>query len=322
MKERRLYMAIVLLAVFLLAPLIDAMADDRPRMKGEGVTVVHDAPLRHQAESLVRTYPRLKVMVEEKVGMKLLTTPTVFLVGDEDSFMRMGGTGPLVAAFALFPKGHIVMNMASITPDFILLDRTFRHELCHLVLHDHIRGARRLPRWLDEGTCEWVAEDEPNPITARLEAASNAYALYRRNVPLARLDSSFSGDMIWSYRQSESIVEYVASRYSRDALVRVLHRMADGASVETAFLKGLSRPLSDVEAEWRGALEERVRWILRTEALANSLGAYAESATERLLFLGRIVKAHRREAVFCVVFVLAVPVIAVLKNRKKCPWND
>jgi len=186
--QNRLFSGMPWMAAGLLLLLIAVQtvgAAERPRLQGDGVTIVYDLSLEYQADLVTRVYPKIRDAVETKIGWKLQRKPVIFLIGDSEVFQKMGG-GPFEAGLALFPKGHIVLNLASATPHFILLNQTLRHEFGHLLLHERIPG-RRLPRWLDEGVCEWLSVTGDEDIVSRkIEGYATAYVLSKQGVPRHR----------------------------------------------------------------------------------------------------------------------------------------
>lgn len=264
-------------------------AAERPRLQGDGVTVVHDASLQRQAELLAGFYPRIRAELEDKIGWKLRAKPVVFLIADSGEFVRMGGNSA-IAAFASFPKGHIIVNMDSITPHFILLSRTFRHELAHVLLHERIRG-RNLPHWLDEGVSEWASAGEEKNLADRIEEFTTAFGLHRNAVPLEQLSQSFprgGRGTLLAYTESRSFIEYVVSRYGKDGLTSVLARLEKGDGIDRAFLNALSTPLPTVEKQWRDNLRHKVRWFSWAAELP-------ERATGAAAFLRRLPETHPEE---------------------------
>lgn len=251
-----------------------ARAGVRPAIQGDGITIYFDSSLRENAEILLRAYPAMKADLEAKLGWRLRTKPVVFLVASSGKFRKMGG-GPLDAAFTLFPKGHIVMNFDSFTPHLFLLNITFRHELCHLLLHDHIQG-KYVPKWLDEGVSEWAGDTAEEDINSRMEGVAMAYALSKRAVPLEEISRKFPSDAkgrTLSYEQSKSVIRFIAASYGREGLLQVLAQLKNGVPVGEAFHEALGKNLATVEAEWREDNLRRVRWILRAEDLMAQIGA-------------------------------------------------
>ncbi len=262
-----LHRAVLLPAVFLLVSALllsiqivdpeSSHAAGLPRLTGEGVTIYYDAGLQSTARSVKGAYPELKADVEKKIGWKMKSKPAIYLIDRQGSFEEMGGDES-TAAFTLMPKARIVVDMASFN-GFLLLNQTLRHELCHVLLHDHIRGD--LPDWLEEGICEWVGGTPVKPAS-QVRRVMDAYGLYRSGVPLSRLHdfSKSRTGMGMAYGQSEAFIEYVVSRYGAEGISRVLDRLRQGDSVRKAFMNGLSQPPETLEGEWREDLARRAKW--------------------------------------------------------------
>ena len=63
---------------------------------------------------------------------------------------------PLVVAFAVPQRNLIVIDYSKMITHPLSLETTLKHELCHILLHEHIK-TEILPRWLDEGLCQWAS---------------------------------------------------------------------------------------------------------------------------------------------------------------------
>ncbi|MEM5786714.1 MAG: hypothetical protein AAGU11_05300 [Syntrophobacteraceae bacterium] len=310
MKLPRIVPITVALVLLMILPLIENLrAEQRPSLKGEGITIFYDQSVSNQAQSLRYNYSELRSQVEKKIGWKLKSKPTVYLIGTENGFRKMGGNDSM-AAFTLIGKARIVINLASFDR-FIGFDHTFRHELCHVLLHDHIR--RRLPDWTEEGICEWVGGLRRYGI-ARIEDIFGAFSLYRHGAPLAKL-RDFSGahtGIRMAYIQSGSFIGFVSDRYGEDGIRRILGRLKSGDTVDRAFQNGLSKPLKSVESEWRQELENRAKWLILIQEGVEQAGSSA-----RMLL--RVLIANRETAIFYLVIVILLfgSIRIVTKARRR-----
>ena len=253
----------VLLAAFLLLPSWNASAEDRLILPGENVIVTCDAPLEAWAREIIRDFPALRSGVEKPLGWSLESRVGVFLTADTERFEKMSGS-PFVTAFAVPERHAIVVRVSSMTARPYFFKETFQHELCHLVLHEHIDSAL-LPRWLDEGVCQWVSGSLGEILGGAGRGAAGAVDLARRAVPLRAIENAFPGDeesLILAYEQSRSIVEYISTVYGKGSLFHILERLKRGDRIDDAVRASLDRSLGSLEEEWLRHIRGGRVWLI------------------------------------------------------------
>ena len=277
------------------------------------MTIFYDEALRPQAQFLNESYPKFRNELESKIGWKLRTRPVVVLVGADVEFARLGGS-PGLAAFTLYPKGHVIIKLDPAAPQSALLGRTFRHELGHVLLHEHIRGLG-LPHWLDEGICEWVVENDKKDPSGMFREYLTALDLHRHAVPLQQLSRDFprggKGTLL-AYEESRSFVEYIVSHHGSEGLQRLLAHLEKGENIERAFSLGLSAPLDSAEARWRNELRHKVRWLIWGDE------SFREVAT-RLAFMQTLPATHARELCTALAGICILLLCWKVLRRKKPP---
>jgi hypothetical protein len=238
---------------------------------GEEVQVIQDVrlqvyfqePLRGAAQAVARAYPALKNELEEIFLWPLSGRPTVLLMGQRAHFQSMAES-PLTVAFAVPDKGLIVMDHSRMRTDPFSLEDTLKHELCHLLLHQHI-GDDRLPRWLDEGLCQWVSGGIPDIVLDQKRSRLNRAILSGRTIPMRALSAGFPRDaerLTLAYEQSKSFVLFLVGRFGREGIVRMLERMRQGLSVERALESSFSVSLVELERDWQRSLRKRMTWFV------------------------------------------------------------
>lgn len=124
-------------------------AGDLHVLEEKHVTVAFDPSLRSAAKEVADMYPQLKAALERHIGWELNLIPSVVLIKDRKVFQRMAES-PLTVAFAVPARNLVVIDHTRMLVRPFSLENTLKHELCHLLLHHHIRG-HDFPRWLDEG---------------------------------------------------------------------------------------------------------------------------------------------------------------------------
>lgn len=252
----------MLLWLFFLMPVPCGGAAEAPEIaRSDEVSVYGDPVLAVLGDQIVQMYPSTKEGLEKILDWEFRSRPNVLLIADRGTFERMSGS-PYISAYAV-PRAHlVVINLPSVRTGTYLLRETFEHELCHLLLHDHIDAAR-LPKWLDEGVCQWVSGSLGELLVAGGTGATAA-DVATNPIPLSRLAHDFPDDrrsLMIAYETSRSFVDYVSSKYGREGLLAVLNRLAAGDDPERAFNTALSVPLSTLEKDWRASLKGSDVWF-------------------------------------------------------------
>jgi hypothetical protein len=240
-----------------------AHAQERLVLRGKDVDITCDAPLEPWARELLREYPGLRARVEKLTGWNLHARVGVFMTADTERFELMSGS-PFVSAFAVPSKNAIAIRVASVTARPYFFNETFQHELCHLVLHEHITSVP-LPKWLDEGICQWISGSVGEILGGAGRGAAGALELSRQAMPWRTLERSFPADeasLVLAYEESRSIVDHISTEYGRESLLEILDRMAKGENIETAVSNVLHLPLRLLEDEWLQKTRGKKVWLI------------------------------------------------------------
>jgi tetratricopeptide (TPR) repeat protein len=137
-----------------------------------------------------------------------------------------------------------ISGMKAVTPD---LARVLRHELTHSFVGQISHN--RAPQWLNEG----IAEIEEG-TTARA-FGSRLALLYSsgHQLPLNMLEGSFeslsTGEASVAYAESVAAVEFVRATYGMSDLARILKRLGEGQSIETALRSTIHGGYAELEAD-------------------------------------------------------------------------
>jgi hypothetical protein len=172
---------------------------------------------------------------------------------------------------------------------------TFKHELCHLLLHRHI-NRDNLAKWLDEGVCQWVSDGIGEILLDRNWSGLDAAITAGHTLPLTGLTETFPGDkasLMLAYEQSKSVVAYIDRQYGQDAILNLLGHLKNGAGIETATRQSLSLSVDELEKEWLDYLERTPRWLIY---LANNLYGILFFIAAMLTVVGFIRVLIRRRA--------------------------
>jgi hypothetical protein len=254
----RLLPALALALLFLNWP---SPAGGAVLVESDGIEVQGASSLAGEAESLLRIFPEIRADLHRATGWELRSRPRVVLTSDARLFERMTGSR-FISAFAVPSDGVVAMLVGGARSNPALMRGILTHELCHLLLHENIEDGR-LPRWLDEGVCQWVSGSLGEILSG---ASVNRIDLdvAGRAIPLAELAVDLPGDdreMVLAYAVSRGFVEYLVDRFGVDGLQRLLGRLKEGDGLEEAMTLSLGSSLADLEAGWLQTLRSGGAWL-------------------------------------------------------------
>jgi len=254
---------LVLFLIFFQSFLIhEALAEKYQALTTRSIRILYPQGLESAAKEVVAVYPDIKQDLENLFHWSLYPGTTVLLVADKNHFLRLSGRA-LIVAYAVPEKRLIVVDYSRIIKRPFNLRTTLKHEFCHLLIHAHISG-EILPRWLDEGLCQWASggidEIMLHPGRSRLTRAILTNRLFRLQDLRDRFPGGDDG-MILAYEQSKSYVTYLFNRFGKEQVMAVLERMKRGETLSIAMKTALSDSRENVEAEWRQSLKIKTSWL-------------------------------------------------------------
>ncbi len=265
-------------------------------LQNDEIVVRYEAPLDNTAAEVVRIYPELKHELEKFFGWNLDLRPQVVLVNSNQSFQRMTRNEHFVA-FAVPRKNLIVIDYTRMNTRPFTLKITLKHELCHLLLHRNI-SKNQLPKWLDEGVCQWVSDGIGEIFVKQGWSGLDSAVMAGRIIPLKKLTDYFPRDgasLILAYEQSKSLISYVDRQYGYHAIMEILDSLKNGEGVEAALLDSLNLSHQQLEKEWRDHLENTPRWLV---FLASHIYAIIFFLAAILSFFGFIRYLRRRKKIY------------------------
>mgnify|MGYP001820655513 CR=1 FL=1 len=174
-------------------------------LQNDDMIVAYEPSLEGAAGEVLRLYPELKKELEKIFVWRLDIKPQVVLVKNTRTFRKLLGN-ELFVAFAVPEKDLIVIDYSRMNLHPFSLRVTFKHELCHLILHRHI-SSQRLPRWLEEGICQWASDGIGEIFIDKSGSGLDAAIMADRVLHLKGLARKFPRDkpsLILAYEQSKS----------------------------------------------------------------------------------------------------------------------
>ncbi len=266
MSRLRLILALIFLCTALAAAAqAGTQGAGLPAMGDARVTVSFDAPLRGAAAEVLRLYPSVRAELLKDLGWETASEgdgTQIVLLKDHASFRKISGSD-LVTALAFPRRNLILIDYSKMGSHPFTLAVTLKHEVCHLELHQAI-AADRLPRWFDEGICQWVTGGFSEIISDGSRSGLREAVLSKRPVSIDSLAARFNGDgreLLLAYEASRSIIDFIKKKYGAPRLRKVLEQMRSGDDLETAVRSGLSITLEDLERQWRASLSPGTAWL-------------------------------------------------------------
>ena len=232
-------------------------------LQNDDMIVAYEPSLEGAAGEILRLYPDLKQELEKIFAWSLDIRPQVVLVKNTRTFQKLSGN-ELFVAFAVPEKNLIVIDYAKMNLRPFSLRITFKHELCHLLLHRHISN-HRLPRWLEEGICQWVSDGIGEIFVDKSWSGLDAAIMADRVLHLRKLTKKFPRDkpsLVLAYEQSKSVVNYIDRQYGKGAILDLLGHLKNGEFMEGAAMKSLGISTDELEKDWLGHLESTPRWLV------------------------------------------------------------
>lgn len=254
---------ILLSALFLCALPLPAAADAGMLTVGDAqATVRFDAPLQTAAMEVLRIYPAVRSELLVDLGWETSFKPEIVLVKDHASFKKVSGSD-LVTALAIPGEDLIVIDYSKMGGHPFTLEVTLKHELCHLELHHGISDGG-LPRWFNEGICQWVTGGFDEIISDGSRSGLREAVLSKRLVSIDGLSSAFRSDgkgLLLAYEESRSIINFIKRKFGVEGLRKILEQMRSGRDLESAFRNSLAIPLDELEEQWRASLSPGNAWL-------------------------------------------------------------
>jgi len=282
------------LIAFFLLPSFPAA--QQTALQAQNIVVVYDPPLDSAAREIVRIYPELELELEELFEWGLGIRPEVLLVGDTQTFQKITNSN-LIVAFAVPEKKLIVIDYSRMTIHPFTLSITLKHELCHLLLHQHIRR-ENLPKWMDEGICQWVSDGIGELFVNQNLSGLDAAVISGSIIPLKKLTNYFPRDkasLTLAYEQSKSVIGYIERQYGNGAILNLLDHLKNGDTVEEAVGDSLGISFEQLEKQWLDHLESTPRWLV---FLASNIYSILFFLAAVLTFLGFVKLLRRKRKVY------------------------
>jgi hypothetical protein len=255
-------MRVPLLVLFILAVGSPVSAVEQSILETRDLIVVYDAGLEPAGRQAAAEYPSIRQALESLLQWAVDFRPTLVLFKDNKRFQILAGN-ELVVAYAVPNKNVMVVDYSKTGSSPFMLRTTLKHELCHLVLHHYIRDDH-LPRWLDEGICQWASDGFADIIMDPKQNRLPAAILSGTYFDLERLRHQFPQDnhaLMLAYEQSKSVVEYLSAEYGPQGVSDFLKLLQKGYDLNSAFERCFAIPFDEFQYRWRAYLKKNINWF-------------------------------------------------------------
>jgi hypothetical protein len=240
---------------------VSFLSAETASIQTRAVNVLFEKPLTPVAREIAEIYPAVSSELSRTFRWEIDFRPEIVLAKDRDTFRKMVGSDSILA-FAVPDRNLIVLDTSRVYTKPFTLRTTLKHELCHLVLHRNIQGDR-LPRWLDEGICQWasggIAElmvEDPDKVLAQAAASDML-------IPLRELERfpDEEKSLLLAYEESRSFVEYLISKSGEEVFLQAMGHFKEGNSLDEAIQRSFSMSLHDLEQDWHSRLKRKYTWF-------------------------------------------------------------
>jgi len=257
MVTRRL----IFLAMILFVPFSHLYAET-VTLRTEEADIVYEDSLSAVARELIKVYPSVKSELAQTLQWQVDFRPNIVLAKDSGQFKEIVGS-KIIVAYAVPGRNLIVLDTSRVYAKPFSLKATLKHEMCHLLLHGNIEQGE-LPRWLDEGVCQWASGGIAELLSGEEDAALAKAVVYDSLIDIRELNRfpTDEKNLILAYQESKSIVEYIVRVYGTQGFLTFLKKLHDGESIHEAARNSFSVSLSELEKEWRSSLKRKHTWFL------------------------------------------------------------
>ena len=231
---------------------IPAHAVEFEIIKTHDVTIKYEKGLSGVSNEIGSLIPSLKEETEKRIGLPINFSFDIIIYRDRKTFRRLVNSD-MIAAFAIPGEALIVLDYSQFRHDPLTLKLIVMHEMCHLLLHKNIAW-NNLPRWFDEGLSQWVSSGINEIVYPRSTDVLKMAFISGTLLPFSTISEALppdTADLILSYEQGRSMVDYIEQRYGMDSIKGIISRLSSGAGFHDAVNDELGADFTEIEKKWR-----------------------------------------------------------------------
>jgi hypothetical protein len=208
---------------------IPAHAVEFEIIKTHEVTIQYEKGLSGVSNEIVRLIPSLKEEIQKRTGLPIHFSFKIMMYRHRETFRSLV-SNEMIAAFAIPGQDLIVLDYSQFRYDSLTLKQIIMHEMCHLLLHKNIPG-NNLPRWFDEGVSQWVSGGINEIVYPRSRDVLKRAFISGTLLPFSTISEALPSDpvnLILSYEQGRSMVDYIEQTYGIDSIKGIVLRLSRG----------------------------------------------------------------------------------------------
>jgi len=253
---------LVCLLVLSLGPL-PAGGEPLHVLEGNGLTIHYAPSLRKAAREVRGLYPEVENELWGLFEWRPEPKPLILITEGKESSLGVDWEETPISAFALPDRDLVVLNWGRVGTDPLRLHDVLKHEVCHILLHQRVKT--NLPRWLDEGVCQWASDGMSELLAAPRPSRLNEAVSTGNLIPLKQLERASppsENDLLLAYEESKGFVVYLVNRFGKSGLINVLKLIAEGDSVQDSLSRVTDETLDGLESDWQTSLKGWTLWFV------------------------------------------------------------
>jgi hypothetical protein len=253
------FMLISIMVLFSILP-GKARAERPEVLETKEVIILFEPGIGDGAKNVAQIYTEIKARTEALFGWTYTQKPFIVLINNRDRFLKTADHS-ITIAYAVPNRNLIVIDYSKVVTTPFSLETTLTHEFCHLLLHEHIP---HIPRWLDEGLCQWASGGFDEIIYNLRQSALNQAAMTGNFIPFESIGSSFPRSeqaRILAYEQSKSFITYLVRHFGEHKLLEFLDQMAREEIFGEAFYNVYQTSLDQMELSWKESIRNDLTWF-------------------------------------------------------------
>ncbi|MEW6380531.1 MAG: peptidase MA family metallohydrolase [bacterium] len=225
----------------------------------------YQAQDKYFSQELALLAERSYTRVAGHLGLHPATQIDIYLADSRELFTRiqpsLSPVSEQVTGLAYPGLSRILLLSPRAAPaGSIHLEKTFIHELTHILIGASCRPSASIPHWFNEGVSMLEAEE----WNWHYQALMTRICITRNLIPLRHLDQSFPTDpdhLQTAYAQSISMVTFIRDTYGHDALRAITHCLLRGDSIDQALRTAVGLDPGELELQWRKHLRLVYTWV-------------------------------------------------------------
>ena len=241
---------------------IPAHAVEFEIIKTHEVTIKYEKGLSGVSNEIARLIPTLKEEIQKRIGLPINFSFEIMMYRHRETFRSLV-SNEMIAAFAIPGQDLIVLDYSQFRYDSLTLKLIIMHEMCHLLLHKNIAG-NNLPRWFDEGVSQWVSGGIHEIVYPQSTDVLKRAFISGTLLPFSTISEALPSDpvnLILSYEQSRSMVDYIEQRYGIDSIKGIILRLSSGVGFYETVSDELGIDFTEIEKKWKKDKGKQYTWL-------------------------------------------------------------